>query len=78
MYFLEENIEFNTLQEYKTFQNWISIQHDKCTFCKTEQETLFPILYSQLSLRRTALGPAPSVRLIESQIKGVKKGRDKL
>ena len=34
--------------------------------------------YSQLSLRRTPLGPALSVRLIESQIKGVKKGRDQL
>ena len=44
MYFLEENIRFNTLHKYKTFQNWISIQHDKCTFCKTEQEALFPIL----------------------------------
>ena len=30
-------------------------------------------VYSQLSLRRTPLGPAPSVRLIKSQIKGVKK-----
>ena len=41
-------------------------------------------LYSQLPLRRTPLGPAVSVclkrdvRLIESQIKGVKKGRDQL
>ena len=34
--------------------------------------------YSQLSLRRTLLGPALSVRLIESQIKGVKKDRDQL
>ena len=32
--------------------------------------------YGQLSPRRTPLGPALSVRLIESQIKGVKKGRD--
>ena len=29
-------------------------------------------------LRRTFLGPALSVRLIENQIKGVKKGRDQL
>ena len=41
------------------------------------------IRYSQVSLRRTPLGPALSVRLrgvrlIESQIKGVKKGRDQL
>ena len=34
--------------------------------------------YSQLSLRRTPLGPALSVRLIQSQIKGVKKDRDQL
>ena len=39
--------------------------------------------YSQLCLRQTPLGPALSVRsrgvrLIESQIKGVKKGRDQL
>ena len=34
--------------------------------------------YSQLSLRRTPLGPALSVRLIESQIKGISKGRDQL
>ena len=33
---------------------------------------------SQLSLRRTPLVPTPSVRLRESQIKGVKKGRDQL
>ena len=33
---------------------------------------------STLSLRRTPLGPAPSVRLRENQIKGVKKGRDQL
>ena len=33
---------------------------------------------SQLSLRRTPLGPALSVRLIESQIKGIKKGKDQL
>ena len=36
------------------------------------------IKYSQLSRRRTPLGPALSVRLIESQIKGVKKDRDQL
>ena len=42
------------------------------------------LVYSQLSLRRTPLGAALSVRLrevsvrIESQIKGVKKGRDQL
>ena len=36
------------------------------------------VTYSQLSLRRTPLGPALSVRLIESQIKEVKKGRDQL
>ena len=34
--------------------------------------------YSQLSLRQTPLGPALSVCLIESQIKGVKKDRDQL
>ena len=34
--------------------------------------------YSQLSPRRTPLGPALSVRLIESQIKGINKGRDQL
>ena len=34
--------------------------------------------YSQLSLRRTPLGPALSVHLIESQIKGVKNGRYQL
>ena len=28
--------------------------------------------------RRTPLGPALSVRLIESQIKGINKGRDQL
>ena len=42
-----------------------------------ENEALF-LKYSQLSLRRTHLGSALSVRLIESQIKGVKKGRDQL
>ena len=36
------------------------------------------VIYSQLSIRRTLLGPALSVRLTESQIKGVKKGRDQL
>ena len=36
------------------------------------------MLYSQLSLRRTPLGPVLSVRLIKSQIKGIKKGRDQL
>ena len=41
----EKKNKFKTLQKQKTFQNWISIQHDKCTFCKTEQETLFPFLY---------------------------------
>ena len=34
--------------------------------------------YSRLSLRRTPLGPALSVRLTENQIKGVKKGNDQL
>ena len=34
--------------------------------------------YSQISLRRTPLGPALSVRLMESQIKGVKKVRDQI
>ena len=34
--------------------------------------------YSQLSLRRTPLGPALAVRLIESQIEGAQKGRDQL
>ena len=33
-------------------------------------------LYSQLSLSRTPLGPVVSVRLIESQINGITKGRD--
>ena len=32
--------------------------------------------YSQLFLRRTPLGPALAVRLIEIQIEGVNKGRD--
>ena len=36
------------------------------------------LVYSQLSLRRTPLEPGLAVRLIESQIKGVKKGRDQL
>ena len=36
------------------------------------------VVYSQLSLRRTPLGPALDVRLIDSQIKGVKKGMDQL
>ena len=36
------------------------------------------MVYSQLSLRRTPLGPALAVRLIESQIEGAKKGRDQL
>lgn len=42
-------------------------------------------MYSQLSLRRTPLGPVLTVfprlgdvRLKESQIKGVKEGRDQL
>ena len=39
---------------------------------------MFSTVYSQLSLRQTPLGPALSVHLIESQIKGVKKGRDQL
>ena len=34
--------------------------------------------YSQLSPKGTPLGPALSVRLRESQIKGIKKGRDPL
>ena len=33
-------------------------------------------IYSQLVLQRTPLGPALSVRLIESQIKGEKECRD--
>ena len=33
---------------------------------------------SQLSLRRTPLGPVLCVRLIESQIRGVKKSREQL
>ena len=36
------------------------------------------VAYSQLSLRRPLLGPALDVRLIQSQIKGVKKGMDQL
>ena len=32
-------------------------------------------MYSQLFLRRTPLGPALAVRLVESQIEGAKKGR---
>ena len=42
------------------------------------QKGIGSCLYSQLSPRRTPLGPALSVRLIESQINGVKKGRDQL
>ena len=49
----------------------------------TKQNLSFPIgqgerHYSQLFLRRTPWGPAVCVRLTESQIKDVKKGRDQL
>ena len=44
----------------------------------SDRNILELLVYSQLSLRRTPLEPALAVRLIESQIKGVKKGRDQL
>ena len=39
----KENIKFNALQKYKTFQNWISIQHDKCTFAKLNRKHYSPV-----------------------------------
>ena len=50
---------------------WYVKHHHKHTILKK-------VDYSQLCLRRTPLGPALSVRLIENQIKGVKKGRDQI
>ena len=59
--------------------------HDvKCLFmCYLTCQAPKITIYSQLFLRRTPLGPVLSVhlrdvRLIKSQIKGVKKGRDQL
>ena len=47
--------------------------HSITAICHHTKCSKIIIYYSQLSLRRTPLGPALSVRLIESQIKGVRK-----
>ena len=49
-----------------------------CSLLHHSSDRTQPCLYSQLSLRRTPLGPVQCVRLIESQIRGVKRSRDQL